>query len=513
MLEELVQVGTELLGVSDRLQQAGEAKRQRIANYFFNIVECLEDSAEQLRNGKAPNSRWGELNVYARDLKETIGKEIGDVKAWELTCLLVRTASNTPDKKDIQGIETAAGTFRGLANTVAIKQGENSTTRRKVLTYPAIAVAGIVGGVLLHKYFFQRERSQPFSSPIESKEFPSIHNWEMFTFLSTNVQNTILWNAPQRICDRIRQMTNERFSITLNRNGETLDTLEKINNGTYKCGYSGIYYGEKYKALYFACAIPFGLNPQQQNAWLYYKQNPSDAETYVQSIYSQVGLKNIIAFPAGATGAQMGGWFKKKIGSPNDLEGLKMRIPGLGGDVLQKYFGVTLHSKLEELDQQKYPIDVCIKKLKNGEFGAVEWTGPYDDLQLRLHEAANFYYYPGWWEPGTTFDLQINRDAWKELPSHYRAIIKVACFETHMEMLAEYEKENSTALNSMPKNVELVRFDPDIYKAFEKATYDLLKSYSSDSTVFGDVYQEWNNFKKRITWSGDNNIAQIRKNR
>ncbi len=501
MLGELVEVVNKLSEVSDRLQQAKNTKRERITNYFCNIEKCLQDSAEQLKKGTVPTGKWAELETCAWELPAIIGKEIGEEKAKSLALLLFKTANYTPTDKDIQSIETAAGKFRGLANTIALQPVVNNSKRRRILIYTAVGAAGMAAGLGIDRLLSLAKTGQSSEKkqPLTTEPIPSI-SWDMYTFLGSWAQGTILGSVPQRICKRVKDMTNGGFNITPNSNGDTEEILNRVNNGTYKSGYSGTYYGERYKALYFGCAIPFGLNPQEQNAWLYYKKNPDDAETYVQSIYKKVGLGNIISLPAGATGAQMGGWFKKPINSESELKNLTMRLPGLGGTVLQKYFGVTLHSELERLGQEKLPLDVCIEKLKRGEFGAVEWTGPHDDLKLGLDKAANFYYYPGWWEPGTTFDLQINKEAWNSLPSYYREVLKVACFENHMDTLTEYEQKNRDALKNLPPNVKLIPFDDYLYQAFEKRTKELLKSYAYDP-VFGEVYQEWENFREQITWS------------
>ncbi len=271
-----------------------------------------------------------------------------------------------------------------------------------------------------------------------------------------------------------------------------------------QCGYGGIYYtSSKYKPLFFGCAIPFGLNIQEQIAWLNYKKSSSDELTYIQSIYKDKLNLNIIPFPAGTTGGQMGGWFKEKVNSINDLNGKIMRIPGLGAEVLQN-LGMKTHQQLVK------PISVAesIELLQKGEFSAVEWTGPYDDMQLALHKAAKFYYYPGWWEPSTTFDVQVNLDVWGKLPTHYQEIFKAACHEVYMNTLAEYEHKNSQALKELPNNgVELVEFSSEILQAAQKETEKLLNLYARIDTPFKEIYDEWRNFKKQIrSWSKLNHI-------
>lgn len=504
MLGELVEVVTKLFEVSDSLRQAKGVKRQRIVDYFHKIEECLLHSAEELRQGRVPHGKWAELRVYAWDLPNTIGLEIGQDRANELATLLKATINNLPDptdQGDIEFIETAAGKFRGLAVTLSTqpysgKKPIDSVNRRIFTSTAAGTLAGLIAGWLVGMY-----RSK--SNEPTTNQFPAV-SWKMQTFLTDSVKNTILYEAPEKVCTLVKKMTDGRFEITLDRTGETEEILRKVSAGQIQCGYSGIYYSTpRYRSLFFGCAIPFGLNLQEQIAWLNYKKNSNDELTYIQSIYKDKLNLNVIPFPAGTPGGQMGGWFKEKVNSINDLKEKVMRIPGLGAEVLQK-LGMTTH------DQLGQPISVgeSIKKLEGGLFSAVEWTGPYDDMQLGLHKAAKFYYYPGWWEPSTTLDVQVNIDAWKQLPTHYQEIFKAACHEVHMNTLAEYEHKNSQALKELPNNgVELVRFSSEILKAAQKETETLLDLYAKQDPVFKEIYDEWRNFKEQIrSWSKLNQI-------
>jgi TRAP-type mannitol/chloroaromatic compound transport system substrate-binding protein len=506
MLGELVEVVSKLFEVSDSLKQAKGEKRQRIVDYFYKIEECLLHSAEELRQGKVPHGKWGELRVYAWDLPNTIGKEIGEEKANELADLLKATISNPPDPNDegdIELIETAAGKFRGLAVTISAKSPKppNHFNRKIFISTAVGTVAGLTAGWLVGK-----SRSTPDVPPTD--KFPRV-SWKMQTFLNDSVKNTILFQAPEKVCNLIRTMTGDRFDITLERNGKTEEILEKVSAGDIQCGYSGIYYSRlTYRPLFFGCAIPFGLTQQEQIAWLNYKKNPKDELTYIQSIYKDKLDLNIIPFPAGTTGGQMGGWFKGKVTSINDLKDKVMRIPGLGADVLQK-LGMIPHV----IVNPGISVDESVNRLRNGLFFAAEWTGPYDDMQLGLHQAAKFYYYPGWWEPSTTFDVQVNIDAWEKLPLHYQEIFKAACHQVYMNTLAEYEHKNSQALKELQKpnsGVELVKFSNEILKAAQGQTEMLLKLYADQDSDFKEVYEEWSKFKAQIrAWSKLNNIDQI----
>ena len=268
MLGELLEVGTKLSEVSDRLQQAGEARRKRIADYFLRIEECLSNSVEQLKNGQVPNSKWGELKVYARKLSTTIGQEIGRDMAEELSLLLLSTAKNTPTNKDIPYIESAAGTFQGLANTITTKKTGNNSKRRRFLTYTAVGAAGLAADLLLNEARSRGSTSPTPTDgrqPIDSDVFPSI-SWDMHTFLSDSVRRTILFKAPQQVCDRVKNMTKGRFNITLTRTGETEEILRKVSAGKIECGYSGIYYSTpKYKALFFWLRHSFWSDSSRAN--------------------------------------------------------------------------------------------------------------------------------------------------------------------------------------------------------------------------------------------------------
>jgi TRAP-type mannitol/chloroaromatic compound transport system substrate-binding protein len=337
--------------------------------------------------------------------------------------------------------------------------------------------------------------------------------WKMVNYFGKDAEGTIIEGAAQRVCDRVREMSGGTFEIEIDeqRSGHVPGDkiLEIVHEGKeFQCGYSGMYYASKnYRPLYFACAIPFGLNPQEQNAWLSYKENEDDEFTFMQQIYKKITKErsneklNIIPFPAGATGQQMGGWFKKKIGSISELAGITMRIPGLGAEVLKKVnneFNVT---------DQTIPINTIKEWLEynNNNNRAAEWTGPYDDKLLKLHEIPQcYYYYPGWWEPGTTFEIQVNGDAWNRLSDENKEIFKVACSSIHLEILNEYEQKNAMVLSEFQTNTsireKILPFPEDIIKKAYNETVGLLDYYINDDNedgVFKEVYEEWKKFKER----------------
>ncbi|NES21986.1 MAG: ABC transporter substrate-binding protein [Symploca sp. SIO3E6] len=447
MLSDIREVATILYELSDIFQNSKEDKSQNIAYFFEQIERCLLNSIKALKNRQSPVTEWAELEVYADNFSEILGDEIGKNEANRLAKKLRRTARDVPKVgSDISEIKSLAGQFKGLAFIVKanLKSPPNSNskpTRRGFLRYVPTVIGtagGLVGGAAIG---FNRGKSQavPVVSPVIT--------WNMTTFLGKELKNkSILYNAPQRVCDLVESMSNGEFKINLNREGKTTKILKDVSEGTIDCSYSGIYYDKpKYKALYFGSAIPFGLTPEEQNSWLFYKgegNNDPDSLTYMQKVYEKLKL-NVIAFPGGGTGGQMGGWFKKEVNSPQDFNGLKMRIVGLGKDILEwseekeeeeeefKIYKFTDADEDENL-APSYSADKIKENLENGTFEAAEWIGPHDDMQLGLHtvQGIKFYYYPGWWEPSTTFDVQVNKDRWDSLEKRnkkYQDIFKAAC--------------------------------------------------------------------------------------
>lgn len=187
-----------------------------------------------------------------------------------------------------------------------------------------------------------------------------------------------------------------------------------------------------------------------------------------------------------------------------------MRIPGLGGDVLDG-LGVKIYSKINGSPLR--PVSDIKTKLKNNEIQAAEWIGFYDDYQLGLNEVAKHYYYPGWWETSSIFDVQINKDKWNELPDNYKAIIKTACAETHLKILAKYDIKNAEKLQEILKlgtesKIEILRFNDEIMLKAKEETENLFKDYSQNP-LFKEVYNEWLAFKVRIRgWSNYSNYTQ-----
>jgi TRAP-type mannitol/chloroaromatic compound transport system substrate-binding protein len=191
---------------------------------------------------------------------------------------------------------------------------------------------------------------------------------------------------------------------------------------------------------------------------------------------------NVIPHPAGSTGVQMGGWFKRRVDTPADLNGLKMRIPGLGGEVMSR-LGVTVQVLA---GGDIYPA------LERGAIDATEWVGPYDDEKLGFHKIARNYYYPGWWEPGATLSFYANRKAWDDLPADYREIFSAAAAETCVSMTARYDQLNPPALaRLLAEGVDLRPFSDAILEAALRASFELYEEQAAADPAYRRVYESW----------------------
>ncbi|MGQ4646517.1 TRAP transporter substrate-binding protein DctP [Lyngbya aestuarii] len=318
--------------------------------------------------------------------------------------------------------------------------------------------------------------------------------WRMATSWPKSLDT--IFGGADTVCKRVSEMTNGRFTITPFAAGEIvpgLEVLDAVQQGTVQCGHTASYYYiGKNPALAFGTSMPFGLNAQQQNAWLYH----GGGLEAMQQLYADFGVIN---FPAGNTGTQMGGWFKREIKSVADLQGLKMRIPGLGGKVMSR-LGVNA---------QNLPGGEIFLALERGAIDATEWVGPYDDEKLGLNKAAQFYYYPGWWEPGATLEIQVNRSAWEKLPKDYQEIFKTATWDANLNMLSQYEALNREALGRLVAGgTKLIPYSTEILQAARKASFDLYEENAGKEAAFKQVYDQWQSFREQIyKWNQVNELS------
>ena len=293
-----------------------------------------------------------------------------------------------------------------------------------------------------------------------------------------------IWGSAERLAQKLEALTEGRFRIRPYPAGELVppfSVLDAAQQGTVQVGHSaGYYYTGKNPVLAFDTCVPFGLTSRQQTAWLL----EGGGLDLLRSAYADFG---VLTFPAGNTGAQMGGWFKREIATVADLRGLKMRIPGLGGEVMNR-LGVTVQVLA---GGDIYPA------LERGAIDATEWVGPYDDEKLGLQQAAPYYYYPGWWEPGPSMSFMVNRTAWDALPKAYQEAFEVAAAYAAQTTQAVYDVRNPEALARLVAGgTQLRRYSDEIMGAARREADDLLaQAAARDASGYARVYEEWRRFR------------------
>ena len=298
-----------------------------------------------------------------------------------------------------------------------------------------------------------------------------------------------IFGAAEVISKRVAASTGGKFTIQVFAAGEVvpgLAVMDAVKDGTVECCHTAPYYFfGKDPTFAFACAIPFGMNARQQNAWVYHGGGLALIREFLKDY-------NIINFPAGNTGAQMGGWFRKEIKTVADLKGLKMRIGGTGGLPL---------TKLGVVPQQIAGGDIY-PALEKGTIDAAEWVGPYDDEKLGFNKIAKYYYYPGWWEGGPELDLFVNIKQWEALPPEYKSILEAACHEANVDMLAKYDALNPAALKRLVgSGVQLRAFSKEIMNACYKATVETYEEIAEKNAKFKKIYDSWKAFRDdQILW-------------
>jgi TRAP-type mannitol/chloroaromatic compound transport system substrate-binding protein len=289
--------------------------------------------------------------------------------------------------------------------------------------------------------------------------------------------------APENLASRLAAATNGRLQIKVYGGGELVPALEvfdAVSRGTVEMGHSASYYHKgKVDAAQFFAAIPFGMTNTEMNGWLYYG---GGLELW-HELYEPF---NLVPFPTGNTGVQMGGWFNKEINSVDDLKGLKIRIPGLGGEVIKRAGGTPVTLPGAEI----------FTALQTGAIDATEWVGPYNDASFGLHKAARYYYYPGWHEPGPGLETIIHKDAWDSLPPDLQEAVRTTCQAITTDMAAEYTNGNAQSLVQLQQdpNIEIRPFPEDVIRLLRdiaREVVDELMANDPASQKIGSAYFEY----------------------
>ncbi len=324
------------------------------------------------------------------------------------------------------------------------------------------------------------------AAPAIAQSQPEI-KWRMATSWPKSLDT--LFGAAEFLANRVAEATDNKFQIRVFAGGEivpALQVLDAVQNNTVEMGHTASYYYlGKDPTFALDCTIPFGMNYRQMNAWMTH----GGGLELVRKFFADYNIHNI---PAGNTGAQMGGWFRKEIKTVDDLKGLKFRIGGLGGAVL---------SKLGVVTQQIAGADIY-PALEKGTIDAAEWVGPYDDEKLGFYKVAKYYYYPGWWEGQAQNTAYINLDQWNNLPKSYQAIVTAACADAKSWMIGKYDADNVTALRKLVANgAELRPFSREILDASYKAAQEYYAELSQKNPKWKAVYDPWRKFlDDEIQW-------------
>ncbi|MFN3986472.1 MAG: TRAP transporter substrate-binding protein [Rhodocyclaceae bacterium] len=293
-----------------------------------------------------------------------------------------------------------------------------------------------------------------------------------------------IYGAAEVFAKNVSEATDGKFQISAHAAGELVPAFgvtDAVEQGTVECAHTAPYYFfGKDETFAIDCAIPFGMNSRQLTAWFY----DGNGMKLMREFYAQY---NIVNFPMGNTGAQMGGWYRKEIKSVADINGMKMRIGGFGGRVLAKLGAVP----------QNIPGGEIYQALERGTIDSTEWVGPYDDLKFGFHKVAPFYYYPGWWEGSAQLSLYINDKAWNSLSPQYQSVVRQAASDAHVTMQAMYDARNPGALKQLiAEGAKLSRLPRDVMDAAFKARNEVYAELNESNPNWRKVYADYEAFMR-----------------
>jgi TRAP-type mannitol/chloroaromatic compound transport system substrate-binding protein len=314
------------------------------------------------------------------------------------------------------------------------------------------------------------------AAPAVAQSTPSIR-WRLTSSYPKALD--VIYGASETIASEVAELTSGQFIIQPFAAGEIvpgLQAIDAVQNGTVEMCHTVSFYNiGKDPAWAFGTGLPFGMNARQQNAWLYH----GEGKALLDAFYAKHGL---VGFPAGNSGAQMGGWFRKEIKSLDDMRGMKMRISGLAGNILAKLGSVPQLIAAGDI----YP------SLERGTIDAAEWIGPHDDERLGFVRIAPYYYYPGWWEGGLVFHCFVNKAQWDGLPKTHKAAIRTACQAVNADVMAKYDAKNPAAIKRLvAAGARLRPFPRDVMEAAFKAAEEVYADAARRSSDFAGIYDAY----------------------
>lgn len=321
------------------------------------------------------------------------------------------------------------------------------------------------------------------SLPALAQSSPNVR-WRLASSFPKSLDT--IYGGAEVLSRRVAAITGGKFQISVHAAGELVPAfgvVDAVQGNSVECAHTASYYFVgKNKAFGFETTLPFGLNQRQQNAWMYY----GGGLPLVREFMKEYG---IVSFPGGNTGVQMGGWFRKEIKTLQDLKGLKMRIAGLGGEVMTRLGAVPQQIAGGEIYQA----------LEKGTIDAAEWVGPYDDEKLGFNKVAPHYYYPGWWESNSMYSFYVNSKVWDGLPKDYQAAFEAAAAEANIDMMAEYDFKNPPALRRLVGGgTKLHAYPVEMMKAAQNAAFELYEEEASKNPAFRKMYEPWKKFRAEI---------------
>jgi TRAP-type mannitol/chloroaromatic compound transport system substrate-binding protein len=316
---------------------------------------------------------------------------------------------------------------------------------------------------------------------------PAVHAQEAVRWrLASSFPKSLdtIFGSAETFAKKVSELSGGKFVISTHAAGELMPpfgVVDGVQNGTVEIGHTAPYYFfGKDETFALGCAVPFGLNSRQMSSWMF----QGNGLKLMREFYKQY---NIINFPGGNTGVQMGGWYRKEIKSIADIKGLKFRVGGFAGKVIERMGGVP----------QNIPGGEIYQALEKGTIDAAEWIGPYDDQKLGFNKVAPFYYYPGWWEGGPQLDLYINDKAFNSLSAENKAIIECAAAYAHVECQAKYDARNPIALKQLVAGkTKVLPFPKDVMDVGFKESMALYDELSTKNPNWKKVYEDYSAFRR-----------------
>ena len=292
-----------------------------------------------------------------------------------------------------------------------------------------------------------------------------------------------LYGAAEVFAKQVTAASGGRLTVTAHPPGELVPAfgvVDAVQKGTVEGGHTAPYYFfGKDETFALDCAVPFGMNSRQMTAWMYH----GNGLKLTRDFYRQYDIVN---FPCGNTGVQLGGWYRKEIKSVEDLKGLKFRVGGFAGRVLER-LGVV---------PQNIPGGEIYPALEKGTIDAAEWVGPYDDLKLGFYKVAKNYYYPGFWEGGPQLSIYLNAKTWEALPADLKAIVEAAASHAHVDMQARYDALNPQALRKLiAEGTRVAALPRDVLQASFKAAHEVYAEVSAKNQNWNKMWADYSRFR------------------